>query len=87
MKRTAVLIDGGFFFQRVLFFGRKYFRDSLLPNAEHLAQIIRKLVRLHIEDERSARRNSTVSITTTVRRPPIRYVSHSYHQATKRQDI
>lgn len=56
MKRTAVLIDGGFFFQRVLFFGRKYFRDSLLPNAEHLAQIIRKLVRLHIEDERSARR-------------------------------
>lgn len=56
MKRTAVLIDGGFFFQRVLFFGRKYFRNPLLPSAEQLAQIVRKLVKLHIEDERSSGR-------------------------------
>lgn len=53
MKRIAVLIDGGFFFQRILFFRRKYFRETLLPSAEQFAQILRKLVKLHIEGERS----------------------------------
>jgi len=47
VKQTAVLINGGFFFQRVLFFGRKYFKNPLLPSAEQLAQIVRKLVKLH----------------------------------------
>ncbi|NWE38839.1 NYN domain-containing protein [Pseudomonas yamanorum] len=56
MKRTAILFDGGFFFQRVLFFARKYFGSGHGLTAEHLTQIIRKLVRLHVEDERSARR-------------------------------
>lgn len=56
MKRTAVLIDGGFFFQRVMFFTRKYFAKDLLLSAEQLGRIIRKIVKLHIEDERSASR-------------------------------
>ncbi len=56
MKRTAVLIDGGFFFQRILFFVRKYFRKNLPVSAEQLAQAVRKLVRFHIEDDRSASR-------------------------------
>lgn len=56
MKRTAVLIDGGFFFQRVMFFGRKYFSKELLLSADQISQIIKKLVKLHIEDERSASR-------------------------------
>jgi hypothetical protein len=56
MKRTAVLIDGGFFFQRVMFFTRKYFAKDLLLSAEQLGQIIKKIVKLHIEDERSASR-------------------------------
>ena len=56
MKRTAILVDGGFFFQRVLFFGRKYFGTGLVLTADQLIQIIRKLVRLHVEDERSVRR-------------------------------
>lgn len=56
MKRTTVLIDGGFFFQRVMFFTRKYFAKDLLLSAEQLGQIIKKIVKLHIEDERSASR-------------------------------
>ena len=48
MKRTAVLIDGGFFFQRVMFFGRKYFSKELLLSADQISQIIKKLVKLHI---------------------------------------
>ncbi|MGY2197238.1 NYN domain-containing protein [Pseudomonas gingeri] len=56
MKRTAVLIDGGFFFQRFLFFSRKYFRKDFIVTSEQLATIIKKIVRLHIEDERTAAR-------------------------------
>ncbi len=56
MKRTAVLIDGGFFFQRFLFFTRKYFRRDLSITSEQLATIIKKIVRLHVEDERAATR-------------------------------
>ncbi|MPQ65357.1 MULTISPECIES: NYN domain-containing protein [unclassified Pseudomonas] len=56
MKRTAVLIDGGFFFQRIMFFIRKYFRKDFSITAEQLARVIRKIVRLHIEDSRTATR-------------------------------
>ncbi|TPG81366.1 NYN domain-containing protein [Pseudomonas arsenicoxydans] len=53
MKRTAILIDGGFFFQRVMFFTRKFFGRSLMLSAEQLAQIIKIVARHHLEDERS----------------------------------
>ncbi|NWA27277.1 NYN domain-containing protein [Pseudomonas gingeri] len=56
MKRTAVLIDGGFFFQRTLFFIRKYFRKDFSITAEQLARVIKKIVRLHVEDSRAATR-------------------------------
>lgn len=56
MKRAAVLIDGGFFFQRVSFFARKYFRDDLVLTAEQLSALVRRLVKLHVEDERSPKR-------------------------------
>lgn len=53
MKRTAVLIDGGFFFERVRYFQRKYFSRDLAMGAEALAEIVKQLVGLHIEDKRS----------------------------------
>lgn len=56
MKRTAVLIDGGFFFKRVSFFARKYFRKDLTLTSEQIAGLAKRLVKLHVEDERSARR-------------------------------
>lgn len=56
MKRTAVLIDGGFFSQRIFFFARKYFRKELNLSAEQMMAIIRRLVKLHVEDVRTAKR-------------------------------
>lgn len=52
-KRTAVLIDGGFFFERVRFFTRKHFRRDLALTAEHLSTIVHQLVKNHIEDRRA----------------------------------
>lgn len=53
MKRTAVLVDGGFFFERVRFFVRKYFRPGLVLTAEHLSTIVHLLVKNHIEERRA----------------------------------
>lgn len=50
MKRTAVLVDGGFFFERVRFFTRKYFGRDLVLSSEHLSKIVHWLVKAHIED-------------------------------------
>lgn len=52
-KRTAVLIDGGFFFERVRFFARKHFRRDLILTAENLSTIVHQLVKNHIEDRRA----------------------------------
>ncbi|WP_434699281.1 NYN domain-containing protein [Pseudomonas sp. D1-1] len=52
-KRTAVLVDGGFFFERVRFFARKYFRRDLVLTAEHLSSIVHQMVKNHIEDRRA----------------------------------
>ncbi len=56
MKRTAVLIDGGFFFERVRFFQRRYFAPGFAMGSEALADVVRRLVRLHIEDRRALKR-------------------------------
>lgn len=53
MKRTAVLVDGGFFFERIRFFARKYFRRNLVLTSEHLNKIVHWLVKSHIEDRRA----------------------------------
>ncbi|RON10865.1 nuclease [Pseudomonas brassicacearum] len=53
MKRTAVLVDGGFFFERVRFFARKYFRPGFLLNSEQLSTIVHVLVKSHIEERRT----------------------------------
>ncbi|AQL40071.1 NYN domain-containing protein [Pseudomonas syringae] len=55
-KRTAVLVDGGFFFERVRFFTRKYFRRDLLLTADQLSTIVHLLVKQHIEDRRALQR-------------------------------
>lgn len=52
MKRTAVLVDGGFFFERVRFFVRKHFRRDFLLTSEHLSTIVHLLVKYHIEERR-----------------------------------
>lgn len=53
MKRTAVLIDGGFFFERTRFFLRKYFRSDFVISADQLCAVVQNLVRFHIEERRS----------------------------------
>lgn len=53
MKRTAILIDGGFFFERVRFFRRKYFPTGFELTAEQLTLIVQSLVKLHVGDQRS----------------------------------
>lgn len=53
MKRTAVLVDGGFFFERVRFFVRKYFRPGFVLTSEHLSTIVHLLVKNHIEERRA----------------------------------
>lgn len=51
MKKTAILIDGGFFFAKVGFFIRKYFKDKEIT-ADHLIDLIWRMVKFHIEVER-----------------------------------
>ena len=51
MKKTAILIDGGFFFAKVGFFIRKYFKSQNIT-AEHLIDLVWKLVKFHTEIER-----------------------------------
>jgi uncharacterized LabA/DUF88 family protein len=53
MKRTAILIDGGFFFQRVMLFTRKYFGRNVMLTAEQLVHLIKIVARHHLMDERS----------------------------------
>ncbi|MGY4677732.1 NYN domain-containing protein [Pasteurella sp. P03HT] len=48
MKKTAVLIDGGFFFARVGYFYRKHFSTKELTS-DHLIDLLWKLVKFHIE--------------------------------------
>lgn len=51
MKRTAILIDGGFFFSKVAFFTRKYFRNTPVT-ADNLIDLMWRIVRFHTEVER-----------------------------------
>lgn len=53
MKRTAVLVDGGFFFERIRFFVRKYFRPDFVLTSEHLSTIVHLLVKYHIEERKA----------------------------------
>ncbi|WBF17857.1 NYN domain-containing protein [Halomonas elongata] len=50
MKRTAVLIDGGFFIQRVEHFVRKFFGDALILNSEHLSKLVHSATIKHISE-------------------------------------
>lgn len=51
MKKTAILIDGGFFFSKVGFFIRKYFKSQEVT-ADHLIDLMWKMVKFHTEIER-----------------------------------
>lgn len=51
MKKTAILIDGGFFFAKVGFFARKYFKNKTIT-AENLIDLMWRMVRFHTEIER-----------------------------------
>lgn len=51
MKRTAILIDGGFFFSRVSFFARKYFKNTTIT-ADNLIDLMWSMVKFHTEIER-----------------------------------
>ena len=51
MKKTAILIDCGFLFAKVGFFIRKYFK-TLDVTADHLIDLMWKMVKFHIEIER-----------------------------------
>lgn len=51
MKKTAILIDGGFFFAKVAFFKRRYFKNTEIT-AAHLVELIWKLVNFHTEKKR-----------------------------------
>ncbi|WP_245872605.1 hypothetical protein [Avibacterium endocarditidis] len=51
MKKTAILIDGGFFFAKVGFFIRKYFKTQEVT-ADHLIDLMWKIVKFHTEIER-----------------------------------
>lgn len=50
MKKTAVLIDGGYFFRRIDYVKRKHFKGlGLNLTAQHLLKIIWRLVKYHVE--------------------------------------
>ena len=51
MKKTAILIDGGFFFAKVGFFARKYFKSRDIT-ADNLIDLMWRIVRFHTEIER-----------------------------------
>lgn len=53
MKRTAILIDGGFFFSKVAFFARKHFRNTTIT-ADDLIDLMWGMVRFHTEIERGS---------------------------------
>ncbi|WP_287815064.1 NYN domain-containing protein [Pseudomonas sp.] len=48
MKRTAVLIDGGFFIQRIRFFSRKFLPEGFELTAAELRSVVETLVQKHI---------------------------------------
>ncbi|KAB0587623.1 MULTISPECIES: NYN domain-containing protein [Edwardsiella] len=48
MKKTAVLIDGGYFIRRIDYFLRKHFPDHEL-DSQQLVKIIWRIVRFHVE--------------------------------------
>ncbi|MGU1189568.1 NYN domain-containing protein [Pseudomonas aeruginosa] len=51
MKRTAVLIDGGFFIQRVNFFLRRFFAPGFALTAKQLCSVVEFIVRAHIDHD------------------------------------
>lgn len=53
MKRTAILIDGGFFFSRVSSFARRYFKNTTIT-ADNLIDLMWSMVRFHTEIERGS---------------------------------
>ncbi len=48
MKRTAILIDGGFFIQRLRFFSRKFLPQNVELTAREIRCVVEQLVQLHI---------------------------------------
>lgn len=48
MKKTAVLIDGGYFIRRIEYFQRKHF-PGLELDCQHLVKIIWRIVKFHVE--------------------------------------
>ena len=48
MKKTAVLIDGGFFIQRLRFFSRKFFPQGHELSAKALRSVLEQVVKKHI---------------------------------------